>query len=420
MVQGTPARPGRNHPPLCALSTFMVAVALSLQVSSTRTLAEEKGPPPTVILEFVAEDANGRPIEDLTLQEVEVVQDATRQRVATFRALQQRGHYEVSYAPISGEAGRVTVRALRPRVAVRGPAGPFLEPRVVRALSPFEAEMTRVLEARPNADDIECWASVLRFESGPGGILHTFAVEVPLSELRLKEEQGRHRGRVQILTRVRSADSRFQRFLTEDLPLETGSELGFIGRPLVWTASIPLAPGRYNVDTLVREVVTERASVRTSVIDAPAATDDLRISSVILLQSRGSFFVRDTSKDDPFVYHGNPLMPMLKATPTLGADEGVRFFVVLYPDSRSREAVTLHAELRRQGTMVGEVPIAVPAPEPSGEIRYIGFMPTKTFRAATYQLRLVARQGQAVATEEASFSVSLLSERPAGRLSKDD
>ena len=273
-------------------------------------------------------------------------------------------------------------------------------------MSPLETEMTRLLEARPDADDIQCAVSVLRFGAGPDGTRHTVAVELPLSELRLKEEQGRYRGRVQILTRIRTADSGFQRFLTEDLPVETGSGLGYVGRPLVWTASIPLPPGRYSVDTVVREVGTERASVRKSVIDALGAPDGLWISSVVLLQPKGSFFTRDTSQGDPFVYQGAPLMPRLNTTVALGVDDGVRFFVVLYPVSRRREPVTLHAELHREDVMVGEVPIALPAPEPSGEIRYIGFIPTKTFREATYRLRLVAHQGDAVAAAETTFVVS--------------
>jgi hypothetical protein len=385
----------------------MAPAAFSLQGAQARTETEETSPPVTVVLEFVVEDANGRPVVDLGLQEIEVVQDATRQRVATFKTQRQPGLYELSYVPFSAKAGEVTVRVLRPRTRVRGPEGPFLKPRVVHALSPLEAELMQVLEARPEADDLDCSVSVLRFESGPQGIRHTFAVELPLSELRLKREQGRLRGRVQILTRVQSEDSRFRQLLTLDWPVDTGSDRGLLDRPLVWTASIPLAPGRYKADTLAREVITERAAVRTLAFATPAmGSSSLRISSVTLLQPRGFFFVRDKTEGDPFVYQGSPLMPTLKLVLPLGADAGVRFFVVLYPDPQSPEPVGLHLELLRQGTLVGEVPIALPAPEPSGEIRYVGLMPTKTFRATTYLLRLVARQGQAVATEETSFVIS--------------
>ncbi len=360
----------------------------------------------TIVLDFVVQDANGRPVTDLTLAEVEVVQDATRQRVTVFEALAKPGHYHLSYVPESGKAGGVTVHVLRARTRVRGPAGPVLQPRVVRRLSSLETELTRLLDARPDADDIRCAVSVLRFEAAPEGTRHTVAVELPLSELRLKEEQGRYAGRLQILSRIRAADSRFQRLLTEDLPIEAGSGLGYAGRSLVWTASISLPPGRYSVDTVVREVGSERASVRKSAVDVVAAPAGLRISSVVLLQPKETFFSRDTSQGDPFVSQGTPMMPRLDAKVTLGYDEAVRFFVVLYPDARRPEPVTMHAELHRDDVLIGEVPITLSAAEPSGEIRYIGRVSTKTFRSATYRLRLVGRQGDAEAAAETSFVAS--------------
>jgi hypothetical protein len=367
---------------------------------------EEPGPAVTVVLEFVVEDGKRRPVRDLSPQEVEVFQDATRQPIARFEPQREPGHYEVSYVPLSGETGAVTVRVLRPGVQARGPKGSFLKPRIIRALAPLEAALAQILRARPQADDLDCSLAVLRFESGPKGIRHTVAVELPLSELRLRQEKGRYVGRVQILALVQHESGQLERILTEDLPLDTGSEQGFLGRPLVWTASIPLSPGRYKVEALVRELITERASVRTLAFATPAVGGGLRISSVTLLQPRVSFFFRDTSEGDPFIYRGIPLMPTLRLLLPSGADAGVRFFVAIYPDSSSPEAVSLRLELHRQGNLVGEVPIALPPPEQSGEIHYVGFMPSRTFRTATYLLRVVARQGQAVATEETTFIMS--------------
>jgi hypothetical protein len=405
---------------LWAAAVLMVSAALSLQAGVMPTGAEEANPQVTVVIELVVQDAKGRPVADLELRETEVIQDATRQHVATFKPCEQPGHYELSYAPASGKAGAVTVRVLRRGTQVSGPEGSFLRPRVVRAQSPLEVQLTSILEARPQADDLDCSVSVLHFESGPKGIRHAFAVEVALSELRLKQEQGRYRDRLQILARVQSEDGRFRQHLTLDRPVDVGSEQGLLGRPLVWTGSIPLAPGRYKVETLVRESTTERATVRTLAFDVPPVSGGLRMSSVTLLQPRSFFFVRDEGEDDPFVYHGTPLMPTLRLVLPLGADVGVRFFVVLYPDPKNPEPVSLGLQLHRRGDLVGEAPIALPPPEPSGEIRYVGLMPTKTFRAAPYVLRFVARQGQALFTDEASFVISPSPEKPPVRFFEDD
>ena len=66
------------------------AVALGLALAARGGLAQveehAKAVPPavTVAFELVVEDARGQPVTDLRLDEVEVVQDATRQKVRTF------------------------------------------------------------------------------------------------------------------------------------------------------------------------------------------------------------------------------------------------------------------------------------------------------------------------------------------------
>ena len=60
------------------------------------------------------------------------------------------------------------------------------------------------------------------------------------------------------------------------------------------------------------------------------------------------------------------------------------------------------------------MPVALPKPEPGGEILCVGLLPTASFRAGSYVLRLVARQGGTTVAEEAPFVLS--PEGPAHRL----
>jgi hypothetical protein len=97
--------------------------------------APSPAPAVTVAFDLVVEDARGQPVTDLRLEEIEVVQDATRQKVRAFEAGSRPGRYELTYAPLSGKAGAVTVRVTRRGAVVRGPDGPSLKPRVISALS---------------------------------------------------------------------------------------------------------------------------------------------------------------------------------------------------------------------------------------------------------------------------------------------
>ncbi len=363
----------------------------------------------TVAFEFGVVDSRGRPVADLRLEEVEVVQDASRQKIATFGASSRPGNYAVTYVPRSGKAGGVTVRVSRPGTAVRGPdGGARLAPRVVRALSPLEAELAGVLEARGGSTDIRCDVALLRFEPVATGVRHAVAVELPLSELRFDPAATGRRARIQVLARLRSeADPSEVQNVTLDQVVEVSVDTVVDVQRLVWTGVATLPPGRHAVDVLVRDPGSERTTVRSLVAEVPRPADELRLSSVTLLRPRSFFFLREAiSGDDPLVHEGAPLMPTLSPRLSAGADTHVRFYVAIYPAAGGPAPVTLRAELLRGGAKVGEAPIDLPRAESNAEIRYVGLLATKALPAGSYVLRLVARQGDDTAADEASFELA--------------
>jgi hypothetical protein len=174
---------------------------------------------------------------------------------------------------------------------------------------------------------------------------------------------------------------------------------------LVWTGTAVVAVGHHTLDILVRDAATGRTTTSTLSLDVPPAAEGIGLSSVVLLRPRTFFFLRDSAEgDDPLVYQGAPLMPTLRSR-FWGAP--LRFFVVLYPASGRSDPVTLTAELLRDGVKVGEAPIALPRPEPSGEIRYVGNLSTASLRPGAYVLRLLARQGETASTEQTAFELAL-------------
>jgi hypothetical protein len=396
---------------------FVLGMALAGRAGLAQADSPEASPaaPMVVIFEVVVEDARGYPVTDLRLEEVEVVQDATRQKVRTFQAAPQPGHYEVSYAPLSGKAGGVSFGVRRRGTVARGPHGPSLEPRVVSSLSPLEAELTGVLEARAGAADLACHVAVLRFEPVASGVRHAVAVEIPLSELRFERGPEGARARLQVLARIRAAvDPAVLQHVTLDQVVEAATQSAIAIQSLVWTGTVVMGPGDHTIDVLVRDPGTERVSTRTLTVEVPPPSEGLRVSSVALLRPRSFFFLRDQAEgDDPLVYQGAPLMPTLRPTLHAGEESHVRFYVALYPGAGSPEPVTLRAELLRDGAKVGEGPVALPRPESSGDIRYVGTLSTKSFPPGTYVLRLVAQQGTSAAADEAPFTLS--TEGPAVR-----
>ena len=397
-----------NRLPLEAAFALGLALAGRSGLAQVENRAVSVTPLVTVAFELVVEDTKGNPVTDLELEEVEVVQDAARQKVSTFEAGSRPGHYELSYAPLSGKAGGVTVRVTRRGAVARGPDGPNLKPRVISALSPLEAELTGVLEGRAGASDLACDVAVLRFEPAAKGVRHAVAVEIPLSELRFAPGPAGAHARLQVLARVHAAaDPEVRQHVTLDQAVEVATQSAIALQRLVWTGTVVVGPGRHTIDVLVRDPGAERVTTRTLAVEVPPVADGLRVSSVALLRPREFFFLRDQAEgDDPLVYQGAPLMPTLQLTLAGGAESYVRFYMALYPAAGSTEPVTLKAELLRDGAKVGEGPIALPKPEPNGEVRYVGMLPTRSFPVGSYVLRLVAQQGTTIAADEAPFVLS--------------
>jgi thiol-disulfide isomerase/thioredoxin len=392
---------------------FLASLAFSLGIGLSGPplgLAQTPsvGPaPPTVFLDIVVSDAKGRPITDLAEGEIVVSQEGAHQAVATFTA-KAPGRYELSYAPISGKPAAVSVRLLRAGTRVTGPNGGALTPRVVVPASPLEQELTRILEARPEADDFLAQASAFRFEPASVGQHYTLAVEIPFSSLTPSAQGGQQLARAQLLVRLKDEAGAVVQRSSMERALSAASPALFLAQRLVWTTQVRLKPGRYVLEALARDAGTDRAAARHVPFTVPpTSTAGLGISSVALLQPAGNLIVRDRAKeaDDPFMLQGEPLMPTLGLRTPAAAGVKVEFFAIVYPDRTSTEPVTLRLDLVRDGNIVGSAPVALPAADERGEIRYAGAMPIRTLHPAEYRLRLHAQQGSSTTEEEAPFVV---------------
>jgi len=387
------------------MTTNLTRVALALALL-TAGGAAARAAETTVYIDLIVEDAKGRPALNLQGEEIVVVQDGVRQTVASVVARETLGHYEIRYVPTTGTGGAVKLQVLRQGALSRGIDGPALKPRVV---SPLEAELTALLSARPDAGDFRTHLSVMRFESTPKGLHHALTVEIPYGEIPFDETRNGPGGdqayRIQVLARVLDAGGHVvHRSLAE--PTVPGI-LNLRTQRLFWTGQAYLKPGAYTLETVVRDPATSKTAVRKLPFTAADIAPGLRVSSVALLMPANTISVRDevSATDDPFRWSGKTLVPTLDLKTAAGPSTKVQFYAIVYPDAKSTDPVTLRLDLLRDGSIVGSAPVALPAADERGQIRYVGGLPVRTLPPADYTLRLHAQQGTAVSFEEAPFSV---------------
>lgn len=364
--------------------------------------------PLTIVVEVRVQDARGRPVTRLGAADVELRQEGVVQRDVTFRVLPTPGLHELSYAPSTGRAGALTLRPLRPGLTIGAPDGKALRPRIVVGPSALEAELGARLDA-PGADAaLPTRAAALVFERTPQGARVVAAVEVPLGALRLTREGGLESARVQFLARIKDEAGR-------ELARVSGDRLvAASGTRLVWTGVLTVPGGRHTLETIARDAAGGQAGVQRVPVEVPLAGAGPRLSSVTLLQPSGSqrLLTDADQADDPLFFDGVALMPALDLRLPVQTAVPLQFFVVLYPDSGDTAPPALRAELWRDGRKLGQVDLKLPPPDERGFRRYSGQMPTHTFVAAEYTLRLVATQGATETSSTAAFRM-IVAEPPA-------
>jgi hypothetical protein len=382
-----------------------VGVALALAIAAAAQEPRPEAAPPTIVVDFVVENLKGEPIGDLKPKEVEVVQEGRVEVQASFAAGERLGQYRLSYVPTSGKPGMVMLRLLRLGTRARGLDGPALKPRVVPGATPLELALLSLRERRPNADELPARLAALRFEAAPDGVHYALAVEVPFRALQFSKNGLRYEAELQLLVDVKTAEGRLVQRYSLARPLEAGYEAQLASYQLIWTGDLHLPAGSYVMQALVHDPNSSRGAVRELAFEAPAARAGLLASSVVLMRPSNATLVRNGREDDPLSLAGSALMPALELALPVGAEAMLQFYVVLYPDAARADDVSLRVELLRDGNVVGGTNVTLPPRNERGEIRYLGRMPTKSFRVAAYTLRLVAQQGDATAITEAPFAV---------------
>ncbi|MET0552471.1 MAG: hypothetical protein ABW221_05505 [Vicinamibacteria bacterium] len=397
------------------LAATRSALCLTVLFAGAAMPARAQQAGPIVAADMVVEDKAGKPVVDLKLADVEIVQDAERQRLTVLRPLGAPGQYEVQYVPASGRPNAMTVRVLRPGVRVRGLATPALQPLILRPPTALEAQLEGLLERKGDSNALGARVGLLHFERDARGQHQTVAVEVAAGALHSGEGQGAQ-GRLQVFARFKDSAGRVRERLAFDRPVESSATVRpqpgvrlAQGAPvferLVWTGHLHLPTGAYSADVLVLDASSGRSSAHQLAFAVADPAPGPQISSVALLQPRDFLHMAEPVADDPLMVGAEPVMPALEADMPAGGDGKVRFFVSLYPDMKVLEPLKLQLELRRGEDLVGNVPLQLPPPAANGETRYVGQLATKTLRPAAYVMRLVVSQGTATSSSETTFTL---------------
>jgi VWFA-related protein len=323
-----------------------------------------------------------------------------------------RGYYEIQYSPavVSFDGGfrRITVKVARKDVVLQSRRGYFALPPSDQVVLPYEMPLFLALSAPTPPHDFAHQAAALHFARGPEGTETAVVVEVPLAavDFDVDKKKKAFAQRLTTLAVIKDSDGRVVERFSDEYPmsgpldqLEAAKQSNAVLRRVV-----PLASGKYTLETASQVKGTGKTSVERASFEVPAEGPGPQLSSLCLLRRADPLPADAPPSDDPFRYEGSRLVPHLAGPVSQAATPNLSFFARLYPAEGGGEA-KLILDFVREGKVVGRAQPPLPAADASGRIAYVGGVPSASFPPGAYEVRLTLAQGAEKATQSARFEL---------------
>ena len=322
-------------------------------------------------------------------------------------------HYEADYHPSSdkydGHFRKIEVKLartdLRASAKVDSRNGYFAIPDFGGAapLRPFEMAGLMTLNARPLPHAFDFRTAAFQFRPGSASSQAAVVFELPGASLTATPQPTRksHRLHAALFAVVKDASGNIVDKFAQDFPYEVpDDQLGGIqAAPIDYTHAFNLPAGHYTVESVLFDREASHASTSTVELDSPPQKG-VGLSSLVVV-ARADPLTADADANDPFLFQGRDVVPVLDGSLKASAKPLVYFMV--YPDMSSQETPRVRAEFFVGGEELEVKDADLPAPDSSGAIPV---MLSAVARPGKCEIKVTARQGFQSAVQSVSYTVA--------------
>ncbi len=252
-----------------------------------------------------------------------------------------RTYYELAYSSenpkLDGKFREISVKVLRKGVTVQSRSGYFAVPRTEGSslLTSFEMPLLGALASTPVPHDFEHRARILRFAQTAEAAQGSLLLEIPLSQMTFKPvADSKFQARFSLLALLKTPDGRIIQKYSQDYDYQ--GEMAKLESTkknnLLFIRHFLLPPGRYQLETVLRDVDAGKFSVRKSVFAIPTLRPGVTMSSLSVIQRIVKVAKADMQEDDPFRLGDSQLFPSMGSPIGLAPKSSLLFYFVAYPD----------------------------------------------------------------------------------------
>lgn len=350
----------------------------------------------------LAEDTGGFLIRD------------TNDLSSAFRRIDEDNHfhYVLTYSPTNpefdGKFRTIQVKVRRDGAQVFSRKGYVAVRRTASGSLGYEAAALAALDGKP-PNDFPIGASGYVFPDPKGSAVVPIVVHVKTGNLRftVDEDKGTYTGDAVIVARIKNAAGKPVQTLSQQYFLSGASKDVAAAREgeILFYRQPDLGPGIYSLETIVQDVIAQRASARLSTLTVPVMSPaHVPASTLVVVQRTERIATSDRRSNLPFYYGDLLLYPNPGDPFRVGRDAELMFYFSFYRRLGETPEATL--EILHSGESLASVPVDMPELGAEGRVQHVGKLPIDKFPVGTYELRLRLRSGTTEDTRNTFFTIA--------------
>lgn len=319
-------------------------------------------------------------------------------------------YYAISYSPnnqeLDGQFRKITLKLLRSDLKVTSRSGYFAIPTVDgKAVMGYEMPMLAALNEPAPKKDFPYQLGILRFTPGAES-QHTLLMAVPLSEISFKIDKAKkqYSTHFSVLALVKNTKGEVVARVSQDYQLQGKLErLESLKKGnFDFTKTFSLAPGKYILQTVVRDIESNKISTQSRALIVPEVNPNLALSSLALIRRLDP--AGKPEADKPLLTANGRIVPDFENNVSAEAAKGVGFFVTAY--TASKEKAQLILTFSQAEKIIAQTAMDLSAPDELGRIQHVFSIPIDSFASGEYEVKAIVNQANATAESLANFKLT--------------
>lgn len=323
-------------------------------------------------------------------------------------------YYELFYNPgietYDGKFRKTRVDTERKDLVVQTRNGYFALPLNIRgpAVLPYEFALLKALDTAPAPEAVSFRAGAIRLQPGKDYTRAQLLVEVPMSGITFTEDKaaGTFKMRVSLVSLIKDAKGNVVKKFSNDLP-RTGP-LTVLAQAKAgnfnYKDQMDLPPGDYTVETAVIDHESGKIGVHKAPFTVASLASGVGLSNLTLVRNYQPG-AKDLDPAEPFQFQGGRITPTLSGQIIAGPGVQMATFFIVHPDASIKAPVAAKVEVLVEGNVVASLDLPLPKPDALGRIPYVMSIPAEKMPAATYELHVIATQGDTKAEDRLKVQV---------------